>query len=127
MLQNTAKKFIDSCLRSTIYLYPRFLYKNQNPTFLLNLNPILTMSPAKQYTSTTAATKPPMKKTSFAQTCNQLSVFLKERGSLKDLHRGINPKFDDTGTHLNPLLLFFFFLFRYRICESYRGLIESFP
>ncbi|CAI9267613.1 unnamed protein product [Lactuca saligna] len=54
------------------------------------------MSPAKQYTTTTAATKPPMKKTSFTQTCNQLSVFLKERGSLKDLHRGINPKFDDT-------------------------------
>ncbi|KAL4560134.1 hypothetical protein LXL04_032283 [Taraxacum kok-saghyz] len=48
------------------------------------------MSPATQYT------KAPMKKSAFAHTCNQLSVFLKENGSLRDLQLGINAKFDDT-------------------------------
>ncbi|KAI3512487.1 hypothetical protein L1887_19803 [Cichorium endivia] len=54
------------------------------------------MSPAKQYASATAIAKSPMKKSSFAQTCNQLSAFLKEKGSLRDLHLGMNAKFNDT-------------------------------
>ncbi|KAJ9568446.1 hypothetical protein OSB04_004412 [Centaurea solstitialis] len=40
--------------------------------------------------------KPPVERSKFAQTCNRLSLFLKEKGNLRDL--GINAKFDAPGT-----------------------------
>ena len=48
------------------------------------------MSSAKQFGT--------MKRSSVAQTCNQLSMFLKEKSCLKDL---INAKIDDTGTYFS--------------------------
>ncbi|XP_063950343.1 protein TIFY 10b-like isoform X2 [Daucus carota subsp. sativus] len=53
-------------------------------------------------------------KSSFAQTCNLLSHYLKEKGSLRDLNLGINGEAADTGfsgqasrqVHVNPLNLF---------------------
>ncbi|KAK9056551.1 hypothetical protein SSX86_023913 [Deinandra increscens subsp. villosa] len=53
-------------------------------------------SPAEQHVSGTA----PAKKSTVAQTCNQLSLYLKEKRSLRGLHLGFNPKSDDTGTEL---------------------------
>ncbi|XP_076884470.1 protein TIFY 10B-like isoform X2 [Bidens hawaiensis] len=55
------------------------------------------MSPAKQFTA-------PAKKPTVAQTCNQLSLFLKEKGCLRDLHLGINNKSDDTAKMTIDLL-----------------------
>lgn len=54
------------------------------------------MSPAKQYFSGTGK-KSTTRKSGVAQTCNQLSLFLKEKGCLRDLHFGFNAKFDDSG------------------------------
>nr|XP_043636327.1 protein TIFY 10B-like [Erigeron canadensis] len=52
------------------------------------------MPPGKQYVSGTGNAK---NLSSVAQTCNQLSLFLKDKGGcLKDVHFGINSKFDDS-------------------------------
>ncbi|XP_076901177.1 protein TIFY 10B-like [Bidens hawaiensis] len=56
------------------------------------------MSPAKHLTA-------PAKKPTVAQTCNQLSLFLKEKGCLRDLHLGINNKSDDTAAKMTIDLL----------------------
>ncbi|XP_076890410.1 jasmonate ZIM domain-containing protein 1-like [Bidens hawaiensis] len=56
------------------------------------------MSPAKHFTA-------PAKKPTVAQTCNQLSLFLKEKGCLRDLHLGINNKSDDTAAKMTIDLL----------------------
>ncbi|MFS7974628.1 putative transcription factor TIFY family [Helianthus anomalus] len=42
----------------------------------------------------------PPEKSNFLQTCNRLSLFLKEKGKIRDLNFGINAKFDATGTGL---------------------------
>ncbi|MFS7899868.1 putative transcription factor TIFY family [Helianthus anomalus] len=42
----------------------------------------------------------PPEKSKFLQTCNRLSLFLKEKGKIRDLNFGINAKFDATGTGL---------------------------
>ncbi|KAI3802775.1 hypothetical protein L1987_30918 [Smallanthus sonchifolius] len=56
---------------------------NSNQTLpFCSLHFILTMSQPKKHT--------------VAHTCNQLSLFLKQKGCLRDLHLGINPKSDDT-------------------------------
>ncbi|MFS7950079.1 putative transcription factor TIFY family [Helianthus anomalus] len=42
--------------------------------------------------------KPPPEKSKFLQTCNRLSLFLKEKSNIRDLNFGIiNAKFDATG------------------------------
>ncbi|KAL8252551.1 hypothetical protein R6Q59_036244 [Mikania micrantha] len=56
------------------------------------------MLPAKQHIAGTA------KKSTVAQTCNQLSLFLKEKGCLRDLHLGFNPKSGDTARMTVDLL-----------------------
>ncbi|KVI05823.1 protein TIFY 10B-like [Cynara cardunculus var. scolymus] len=49
--------------------------------------------------------KPPVEKSKFAQTCNRLSLFLKEKGNLRDLSLGINAKFDAPGTsEISPVI-----------------------
>lgn len=53
------------------------------------------MSAANRYFSGNG--KPPVEKSKFVQTCNRLSLFLKEKGNLRDLSFGINAKFDATG------------------------------
>ncbi|KAL4584434.1 hypothetical protein LXL04_009035 [Taraxacum kok-saghyz] len=52
------------------------------------------MSAANRYFSGNG--KPSMEKSKFVQTCNRLSLFLKEKGNLRDLSFGINAKFDAT-------------------------------
>ncbi|KAF5793461.1 putative transcription factor TIFY family [Helianthus annuus] len=55
------------------------------------------MSPPNHHPS---ATGTPPEKSKFLQTCNRLSLFLKEKGKIRDLNFGINAKFDATGTGL---------------------------
>ncbi|XP_035833954.1 protein TIFY 11B [Helianthus annuus] len=52
------------------------------------------MSPPNHHPS---ATGTPPEKSKFLQTCNRLSLFLKEKGKIRDLNFGINAKFDATG------------------------------
>ncbi|WOG99101.1 hypothetical protein DCAR_0518449 [Daucus carota subsp. sativus] len=50
-------------------------------------------------------------KSSFAQTCNLLSHYLKEKGSLRDLNLGINGEAADTGAeseHKNGQMTIFY-------------------
>lgn len=62
-------------------------------------------STAKHYGNGTGNGKPPVEKSKFAQTCNRLSLFLKEKGNLRDLSLGINAKFDAPGTsEISPVI-----------------------
>ncbi|MFS7897992.1 hypothetical protein Hanom_Chr00s014896g01753921 [Helianthus anomalus] len=44
--------------------------------------------------------KPLSKNSKFLQTCNRLSLFLKENNNIRDLNFGINAKFEATSTIL---------------------------
>ncbi|KAI3786217.1 hypothetical protein L1987_45352 [Smallanthus sonchifolius] len=52
------------------------------------------MSPPKHHLSATGTAKPPEHKSKFLQTCNRLSLYLKEKGNIRDLNFA---KFDATG------------------------------
>ncbi|KAI3521337.1 hypothetical protein L1887_10800 [Cichorium endivia] len=49
------------------------------------------MSAAKHYFSGNGSGRAPAEQSKFVQTCNRLSLFLKEKGNLRDLSFGINP------------------------------------
>ncbi|KAL8230248.1 hypothetical protein R6Q57_000026 [Mikania cordata] len=57
------------------------------------------MSPPKPYLSG----NPPAEKTKFMQTCSRLSLFLKEKGNIRDINFDFNPKLlDATGVSAAP-------------------------
>ncbi|CAH1422869.1 unnamed protein product [Lactuca virosa] len=63
------------------------------------------MSTAKRYFSGNGNGKAPVEKSKFVQTCNRLSLFLKENGNqFRDLSFGINAKFDASETTTVDLL-----------------------
>ncbi|KAD4889420.1 hypothetical protein E3N88_21493 [Mikania micrantha] len=60
------------------------------------------MSPLKPYLSG----NPPAEKTKFMQTCSRLSLFLKEKGNIRDINFDFNPKLlDATGVSATVDLL----------------------
>ncbi|XP_076886874.1 protein TIFY 10A-like [Bidens hawaiensis] len=53
------------------------------------------MSPHNHHLSATGKPPPEKSKSRFLHTCNRLSLFLKEKGNIRDLNLEIHAKFDD--------------------------------